>query len=91
MVEAWHDEVGLINEATADICSIYKRECAVSNASPWLPVFMIEGARLTAKAATIVVDLMTGEGDKRQQTNELVAIRNTMAKMRGLMVDQFGE
>lgn len=91
MVERWHDELALINEATGDICSIYKRERAVANPSPWLPVFMMEGARMTADAATLVVALVEGEGDKRQQTNRLVQIRNAMAKMRRMMVDQFGE
>lgn len=92
MVERWHDELALINEATGDICSIYKRERSTANPSPWLPVYMMEGARLTADAATIVVAIIENDKcDVREHTNRLVGIRNAMSKMRRMMVEQFGE
>lgn len=86
----WHDEVCLINEATADVCDIYKRETGAGNASPWLAVFMVEGAKATNDASKIVLDLMAApDVDNDDATKRLIAIRHYMHRMRAAMRNVF--
>lgn len=87
----WLDHVSEINDNTRHICAVYARERKSGNISPWLPVVMSEGARITADAARAMVDIL-GRPDDRNEwpTRRLLECRNALRKVRRMMDDMFG-
>lgn len=90
--EIWMDYVAEINDHTAHILTIYKTERNNGNQSPWLPVAMMEGARITADASRAVVDLLGRNEEPRRiewPVRRLLECRNALRKVSRMMDDMF--
>jgi len=84
------DAVLEIQDHTKHICEVYRSEVKSGNKSPWLDVAMMEGARLTTRAADILQRLVNTPDDVTAYTaRNAIETRNNIAKIRRMMDDMF--